>query len=235
MRHILLCLSVGIVAPAVSAQSVCNETIGGPGQDQALSAIPTQDGGYALVGWTNSFGAGGWDLYLVKTDAQGAIEWTRTYGGPGDEADCSIEQLPDGGYIIASRTNSSGVGSTDILMLRTEADGALRWARTYGGTEWEEGHAVCSGDDDDLYVVGYTESFGAGAQDIAVMRLDGEGVPQWARTFGTSASERGHKVQRLPGGDLLIACETLGAGAGGWDLLLLRVAATGDLIWSKTY
>ncbi len=235
MRFTLLGLLAFAPLLELSAQEKCNVTIGGAGQDQALYAIETQDDGYALVGWTNSFGGGGWDLYLVKTDAQGAIQWTRTYGGPGDEADCSIEQLPDGGYLIASRTNSSGAGSTDFFIVRTEVDGALRWARTYGGADWDEAHSLCTDAQDDIYITGYSNSYGAGAQDVVVMRLDNEGTVQWTRTYGTADSERGHKIQLLPGGDLLIAAETRGTGAGGWDLLLMRVSADGSLRWSKTY
>lgn len=235
MRLTLLGLFACTTLLEVSAQEKCNVTIGGAGQDQALYAIDTQDGGYALVGWTNSFGGGGWDLYLVKTDAQGAVLWTRTYGGQGDEADCSIEQLEDGGYLIASRTNSSGAGSTDFLMVRTESNGALRWARTYGGADWDEAHSLCTDAQGDIYITGYTNGFGAGGQDVVVMRLDSEGNMKWTRSYGTPDSERGHKIQLLANGDLLIAAETRGTGAGGWDLLLMRVSDEGVMRWSKTY
>ncbi len=235
MRFLLVGLFGLLSIIELAAQQKCSVTIGGAGSDQALYAIETQDGGYALVGWTNSFGGGGWDLYLVKTNAQGVIQWTRTYGGPGDEADCSIEELADGGFVIASRTNSSGAGSTDFFILRTEADGALRWARTYGGADWDEAHSLCTDGQGDIYITGYSNSFGAGAQDVVVMRLDSEGAMKWVRTCGTADSERGHKIQLLANGDLLVAAETRGAGAGGWDLLLMRFTGDGALLWSRTY
>jgi hypothetical protein len=171
----------------------------------------------------------------VKTDATGALEWTRTYGGPGDEVDCAVEQTSDGGYVVASRTNSFGAGSADVYIVKTDASGDLEWTRTYGGPGWEEGHSIVQTDDGGYLLTGYTESYGEGYQDIYMVRTDAQGALLWTRTIGGTGSERGHKVKQHPDGGFLIAAETNGAGAGGWDLLLVKMDAAGAVAWSKTY
>src|SRR5436189_6339270 len=87
-----------------NAQFTFNEAIGGPFADEAIFVGQTFDGGYVAVGWTASFGAGNWDLYLVKLNAQGMVQWTQTYGGPEEEVDCSNHRTADTGYITAWRT-----------------------------------------------------------------------------------------------------------------------------------
>jgi Secretion system C-terminal sorting domain/Domain of unknown function (DUF5122) beta-propeller len=231
----ILTLLVCLASYEGNAQILCNGSIGGPLTDEALYTTTTSDGGYIMVGWTTSFGAGGWDLYLVKTQADGAIEWTRTYGGPGDEVDCSVEQTADGGYIIASRTNSFGAGGADVYLVKTDPSGAPEWTKTYGGAGWEEGHSVLQTSDGGYILTGWTDSFGAGSQDIYVVRTDAVGTVLWTRTYGGAGSERGHKIKRTPDGGYLIAAETNGFGAGGWDLLLVQIAADGTPLWSKTY
>lgn len=91
-------------------------------------------GGDIAVGWTKSYGAGDWDIYLVKTNVNGAIEWTKTYRGSGEEVDCFVHQCADSGYIITARTNSFGVSSADVYLIKTSIDDAMQWTTSVGGS-----------------------------------------------------------------------------------------------------
>jgi hypothetical protein len=96
---------------------------GGAGPEWGLSALQADEGTYAVLGTTMSFGAGGRDFYLVKTDAEGDTLWTRTFGGDSDDVACSFEQTEDGGYIIAGFTESFGAGGDDIWLVKTDSLG----------------------------------------------------------------------------------------------------------------
>ena len=111
-----------------------NRTFGGIGRDAATSVQQTSDGGYIITGFTNSYGAGesdtskygvGFsDLRLIKTDSNGNEQWNRTFGGIDDDAATSVQQIVDGGYILAGYTWSYGAGGYDFWMLKVEREPA---------------------------------------------------------------------------------------------------------------
>ena len=112
-----------------------NKTYGGTSSDYARSLVQTSDGGYALAGATESFGAGSDDFWLVKTDANGNMMWNQTYGGTDYDDAYSLVQTSDGGYALAGRTDSFGAGQFDFWLVKTDANGNMMWNQTYGGTE----------------------------------------------------------------------------------------------------
>ncbi len=98
-------------------------TIGGGEDDEGHSIVRTVDGGYAVAGWTLSFGAGVADVYVVKLDGAGNVEWTRTIGGGGDDEGYSIVQTVDGGYAVAGWTASFGAGDWDVYVVKLDGNG----------------------------------------------------------------------------------------------------------------
>ena len=101
-------------------------TIGGLARDWSECVITTSDGGFAVAGSTESFGSGGWDVYLVKTDSYGNVEWQRTFGGSGNDFGYALAQTADGGFVICGSTESYGSGATDMYVIKTDSDGRIR-------------------------------------------------------------------------------------------------------------
>jgi len=97
-----------------------SKTYGGPDADGAISLVLTSDGGYALAGMTESFGAGGDDFWLVKTDSYGNIKWNQTYGGTNRDYGFCLVQTSDGGYAFAGSTSSLGAGNSDVWLVKTD-------------------------------------------------------------------------------------------------------------------
>jgi hypothetical protein len=98
----------------------------------ALLRASTPDGGYILVGSTRSVGAGGWDVYLVKTDADGSWQWGKTFGGSADDHGWSVECIADG-YSIVGSTASFGDDDGDGYLIRVNGSGELLWQKTLRG------------------------------------------------------------------------------------------------------
>jgi hypothetical protein len=156
-----------------------NKTYGGTGADEPGSPygsiVKTIDGGYAIVGYTNSFGAGNGDVWLVKTDASGNMEWNKTYGGTDFDQGCFISRTSDAGYIISGQTRSFGAGYADCWLIKTDAGGNVEWNKTYGGTDYDVGHSVVQTDDGGYIMAGETSSFGAGSSDFWLIKTDAAG------------------------------------------------------------
>ncbi|KXA90982.1 hypothetical protein AKJ57_02910, partial [candidate division MSBL1 archaeon SCGC-AAA259A05] len=161
-----------------------SRTFGGENSDWANSLVQTSDGGYALAGWTESFGAGENDFWLVKTDNQGNKEWSRTFGGWDSDAGLSLVQTSDGGFALTGGTESYGAGSWDFWLVKTDPQGNKEWSRTFGGENWDAPDSLVQTSDGGFALAGGTKSFGAGSYDFWLVKTDPQGNEEWSRTFG---------------------------------------------------
>jgi hypothetical protein len=141
------------------------------------------DGGYVVAGTTSSFGAGLGDVYVVKLDATGTVQWTTTVGATGNEWYVySIVQTADSGYAIAGNTDSFGPGIPDMYICKLDASGTVQWTTTVGGTAGDVATSIIQTVDGGYAVGGYSSSSGAGGIDMCLVKLDASGDFQWART-----------------------------------------------------
>jgi hypothetical protein len=203
-------------------------TYGGSGEDCGRFVLQTKDGGYMVAGYTYSFGAGNRDVYLIKTDPTGDTLWTRTYGGSGWDEGTSVQQTTDGGYVVAGRTDSFGVGYWAVYLIKTDSNGDTLWTRTYGGSSGDVSNSVQQTTDGGYIVAGETNSFGAGEDDVYLIKTDSLGDTLWTRTYGGSSWEQGSSVQQTTDGGYVVAGWTHSFGAGGGDFMLTKLDSLGN-------
>ena len=212
-----------------------NKTYGGTGDDFGYAMVKTADEGFAMVGSTESYGVGLADIWLVKTGEDGDIEWNVTYGGANNDVAYSVIQNSDGGFAIAGYTNSFDSGIYfDAWLIRTDVSGTIQWDQLYGGPNNDYGRCAISTIDGGYMMVGYTESFGAGAQDVWLIKTDSKGNKQMERTFGGVNDERGRFVVQTGDGAYVVVAYTESFGSGGSDALLIKIGVEGEvgLTWT---
>jgi len=192
----------------------------GNGEDHGKVVVQTSDGGYVIVGCTGSEPShGGYDVWLIKTDANGDTLWTRTYGGTSYDYGYSVIQTSDGGYMIVGSTSSFGTGGYDVWLIKTDANGDTLWTRVIGYSGGrDEGWAVQQTSDGGYIIVGYTSSFGSGGYDVWLIKTDANGDTLWMRTYGGTNDDYGRWVQQTSDGGYIIVGYTSSFGSGGCDV-----------------
>ena len=212
-----------------------SKNYGGPGSEEATSIQVTYDNGFIFTGYTNSFGEGNKDVYLVKTDGNGDTLWTRAYGGPGIDGGNSVWETKDHGFIIAGETYSFGSGNVNAYLIRTNEAGDTLWTCVFGGNGIEQGNSVKETSDGGFVITGRTNSFGAGDYDFYLIKTNKNGDKTWMQTFGGSGTEEGSSVIQTKDGGFAITGYTKTFGEGGTDVYLARADANGNQIWTKTF
>jgi hypothetical protein len=163
---------------------VWRKIYGGYLEDEAKSIVATPDGGFLLAGRTQSYGNGGDDVYLIKTDNEGNMQWNRTYGGAGEDYADEVIITNDGNYLLVGSTDSFGNGESDVLALKVNFEGDVLWQRTYGGASDDFGSSVVEDKDGNLVITGTTFSYGAGSSDALVVKTDPNGKQLILETIG---------------------------------------------------
>lgn len=212
-----------------------SKTYGSAQFEDCFDLTASNDGGYVLAGRTNGIGAGDGDIYCIKTNALGDTLWTRTFGGPGNEDAQQIQQTGDGGFIMIGHTHSYGAGNADVYLVKINGNGNLEWTRTYGGPNFDYGNSIALTTDGGYIISGTTNSFGAGAQDILLIKTDGAGNLVWSKTYGGASAEISHFVVQNQDDGFTLTGQTSSFGGGKSDAYSIRTDAAGEIIWAKTY
>lgn len=207
--------------------------IGGNDVENAYSIIETLDGGFAVVGSARSY-SGNTDVYLVKLNISGVLEWEKTFGGTGDDEGQCISQLTDSSYVITGNTNSFGSGLYDFYLLKIDKTGGLLNTKTFGGTQadkvWE--HIVTP--TNEILIAGSTQSFGSGGVDGYLVKTDLNGNLIWSKAYGISTNDRFFCIENSSDGNYILggASETIGNGEDWW---FSKISTSGTVLISNTY
>ncbi|MCH8903839.1 MAG: T9SS type A sorting domain-containing protein [Bacteroidetes bacterium] len=230
-------LDVYLIKTDLDGDTLWTKTYGGSDFEFGTSVQQSFDNGYIIAGWTQSFGAGSADVYLIKVDINGDTLWTKTYGGSSGEFGYSVQQTADSGFIIAGMTESFGAGDRDVLLIKTDVAGNILWSKTYGGTDRDVGNSVQQTSDGGYIVVGSSRSFGAGQFDVYLIKTDPNGDTLWTKTFGGSYDDEGYFVQQTSDGGYIITGYHFTADSceQGSFAYLIKTTANGDTLWTKSF
>jgi hypothetical protein len=210
-----------------------SQEFGGPIDDNARYVQQTSDDGYILVGETYSFGAGGKDVYIIKTDSLGNEEWSQTYGGSWHDYAESVEQTSDGGYIIAG-SSASFTANMDMYLIKTDSSGSEEWSQVFGGAEGELGSSVQATSDGGYIMLGYTATFSPNSYDFYLVKTDSLGNEEWNKVFDDQNIDLGKTVRETSDGGYAL----FGSSAATIftrDFMLLKTDSSGTEQWRNIY
>ena len=203
------------------------------GQGRAYSVQQTTDGGLIIAGYSGSYGH---DCYLVRTDSLGDTIWTSTYDQTRANHASSVQQTIDDGFIIAGMSRSFGQDDPDMYIMKTDSNGDTLWTRVYGGGSDDRAMSIKQTSDGGFIVAGYTTSFGAGAADFYLVRIDPTGNTLWTQTYGGYYYEWAHSVQQTNDGNFIIVGHmSPSCQRNSFDAYLVKTDSDGTTLWTRTY
>ena len=245
------------------------KSFGGSEDDTARAVIATTDGGYAVFGFSNSTDGdlnaknlAVNDYWLLKIDAEGALQWSKTYGGSKDDRGQSLVQTQDGGYALTGYAMSSdGDGSVnkgfhDNWILKLDATGTIEWEKSFGFSGHDHSYDLLETEDGGLFFVGFLDITSAradgntektnsavrhGVGEFWGTKIDAKANVEWRGYFGGTNNDRAHAVVRADDGGYVMAGFTesndfdIANSRGSYDFWVVKVDDKGNLVWEGSF
>jgi len=241
------------------------KTFGGSDDDRGADIIATNDGGFALLGYSKSTdgdvsqNAGAQDFWLIKITSDGNISWQKTFGFSGADYGTTLIQTSDNGYLITgvldvSASNGQGNAKTaqkhaggDVWALKLNNSGNLIWSRFFGGSFTDTPFGLAETIDNNYIIAASSDSEdfnitnNKGTYDFWILKISNDGNLIWEKSFGGSEIDEPRGITTTNEGDFIIVGDTRSQDQdvrfnnGGADLWMLKISNSGNLIWEKTF
>jgi|TARA_B110000238_G_scaffold53509_1_gene58517 hypothetical protein len=238
-----------------------SKTFGGTNDDRGNDIIQTNDGGYAVLGYSTSSdqdvpeNAGSQDFWVIKLNANGSISWSKTFGYTGADFGTTLLQTADNSYLITGVldvTASAGQGNSqrhaggDIWAIKLSENGELQWSKYFGGSFTDAPFGVVETEDHNFIIAGSSDSGDVdisnnnGSYDFWVLKIASNGSLLWERSFGGSEIDEGRAITTTNDGNFIIVGDTRSADKdvsnnnGAADVWVIKMNTDGNLIWEKT-
>ena len=233
--------------------------LGGTGWEEAHAVRQTKDGGYIMAGGSTSsdgdvtLNRGAFDLWVVKLDKTGNIEWQKTYGGSNEDLGYSITPTHDGGYLVSGETQSNNGdvtnfhGGLDYWVLKLSYDGKIEWQKAMGGLSIDRTVEIHQTFDAGFIVLGEAYSTSGdvtgnhGLRDYWVVKLTPNGDIEWQKSLGGSNEDYAASITQTEDGGYIMTGQTQSNNGdvfgndGGADLWVVKLDGTGEIEWEKTF
>jgi hypothetical protein len=226
-----------------SGNILWSKMIGGFDDDEIYSIVKTSDKNYVLTGYTKSSTPAGMDNYnalIMKIDSSGNLLWAKVYGGMNPDCGLSVIEAKNKDIIVSGFTSSIGAGSSDMLLMRTDSTGNLKWFKSYGGTDSEAGNSLVELDNGDIACVGTTIVTSTGTSNIVCIKTDSTGQLKWQNKYNPSAynsvlKRTGVQILYLPDKNLLLTGKVGNDFVGAAAPYLLKLDTAGAVLWGYSY
>lgn len=277
--NILICIGCSKTVEVVDASQVDDvvflgeldwiKSFGGTGEETAQAIIVTADGGYAVLGYSNSTDGDLEgkilpvnDYWLLKLDAIGNLQWSKTYGGSKDDIGQSLVQTQDGGYALTGYAmsddgdGSNNEGFHDNWIVKLDVLGNVEWEKSFGFSGHDHSYDILQTADNGLYFVGFlditsaradgnTEKEGSltrhGVGEFWGTKIDSKGNLQWRGYFGGTNNDRAHAVVQADDGGFVMSGFTesddfdVNTSRGSYDFWVVKVDDKGNLVWKNSF
>jgi hypothetical protein len=200
--------------------------------NKGVSVQQTSDNGYILLGNTDTYTPNNSDLWLIKTDEFGNVQWNKTFGGSDDEYGYSVNQTFDGGYVIIGVCNIYNIAVGNVWLIKTNNSGIMEWSKTFGGSQRDWGYSGKQTSDGGYIITGFTRSYSKGESDLWVIKTDVSGNEIWNKSFGGEKYDTGKSIHQTTDGGYIIIGEL---DTNGIDIWLLKLDNFGKEQWSRTF
>jgi hypothetical protein len=234
-KHLLILIFLISISKYSLSQTTFQKTFGGTNDDVGYCVQQTMDGGYIIVGKTLSFGAGNYDVYLIKTNSYGDVLWKKTFGGTSSDIGLFVKQTTDGGYIITGNTYSFNSSSgREAYLIKTDSGGNLLWTRNFGDTGKLESGNVVDQTSDGGYIIAGSAELGFGNFHALLIKTDANGDTLWTKIIQAPDDSYANSVLETNDGSYIIGGQTYNA-TNSTDIHLIKTDASGNPIWKKIY
>jgi len=193
-------------------------------------AVDSADNIY-LAGDTYEFGAGEHDIVLIKYNDSGVQQWNHTWGGINNDHGHGVAVDSSDNVYLVGHTASFGAGGRDVIVIKYNSSGVQQWNRTWGGSNTDHGWGVAVDSSDNVYLTGNTESFGAGLEDMIIVKYNSSGIQLWNRTWGGINHDSGESVVVDSLNNVYLVGNTENFG----DIVLVKYDSSGIQLWNRTW
>jgi hypothetical protein len=207
------------------------KAIGGTGDETANELVETFDKGFVIVGNTYSFGAGGNDFYIVKTDSLGNILWTKTIGSNLNDNAYSVFETSNKDIVVTGLTteNPGSGNNLDVMVARLDQNGNIKWVKKYGGLNDDRANSIIENNNKELIINGLYN-----ISDLLLFKTDSMGTVLWSKSYDGGSMDWGRSI-KLTQDDKIVMCGYQGVASYATDYLITKVDQLGNIIWAKNY
>ena len=218
----------------IFSQEIFEKTYGGSNFELGYAVDNTLDNGFIYGGASTSFTSSR-DMFLIKLDSIGSIQWSKVYNSPGSfDCICGVAQTSNEEYYVSGYIEA-GFGIVDHIIMRLNQDGNIIWAKNFGGSQSDELRRLSITSDGGVIAVGYTNSYGAGTKDVQVLKLFSDGTLDWAKTYGTVYEDFNGSCKITSDNNFVFGGAVDITGGYGIRPTIIKLDTLGNVIWTKFY
>lgn len=239
-RSLLVVLGVSLIfSGSLFAQApdvLWSKSYGDSETDWGNDVRETPDGGFITVGRTASYGQGGSDIWLIRTNSDGDTLWTRTFGGEGEDEGQAVRMTGDGGFVITGWVTgtTNGHSNEDLVVIKTDSTGNLEWQQELGGRYTERGYDVLE-IEDGYTITGHRQPGALESENIWLVRISADGDSLWSKMYGGEEDDRGTALAPAENGGVVITGRSWSLGGESADIFMIKTDSSGEEVWTSVF